>query len=56
MRFIDTTLMDSSEVYDCLRHDLSIVKLEACGFGNRGLNFLLDYLTFRKERTKVGSA
>ena len=31
-------------------------KLEAYGLGNNSLNLLLDYLTFRKQRTKVGSA
>ena len=36
-----------------LRHDLSIAKLEAYGLGNGILNFLLDYLTFRKQKTKV---
>ena len=55
-RFIGTILMDLSKVYDCLRHDFSIAKLEAYGLGNGSLNFLLDYLTFRKQRTKVGSA
>ena len=55
-RFIGTILMDLSKVYDCLRHDFSIAKLEAYGLGNGSLNFLLDCLTFRKQRTKVGSA
>ena len=48
--------MDLLKAYDCLRHDLSIAKLEAYGRGNGSLNFLLVYLTFRKQRTKVGSA
>ena len=47
--------MDLLKAYDCLRHDLSIAKLEAYVLGNGSLNFLLDYLTFRKQRTKVGS-
>ena len=55
-RFIGTVLMDLLKAYDCLRHDLSIAKLEAYGLRNGSLNFLLDYLTFRKQRTKVGSA
>ena len=36
-----------------LRHDLSIAKLEAYGLGNGILNFLLGYLTFRKQKTQV---
>ena len=43
--------MDLSKVYDCLLHDFLIAKLEACG----SLNLLLDYLSFRKQKTKVGS-
>ena len=55
-RFIGTILMDLSKVYDCLHHDFSIAKLAAYGLGNGSLIFLLDYLTFRKQRTEVGSA
>ena len=51
--FISTILLDLSNAYDCLHHDLLIVK---CGLGNGSLNLLLDYLSFRKQRTKVGSA
>ena len=54
-KFTGTILMDLTKAYDCLRHDLSIAKLEAYGLHNGSLNFLLDYLTFRRQRTKVGS-
>ena len=48
--------MDLPKAYDCLRHELLIAKLEAYGIGNDNLNLLLDYLTFRKQRTKAGSS
>ena len=48
--------MDLSKAYDCLHHDLLIARLEAYGLENGSLNFLLDSVTFRKQRTKVGSA
>ena len=53
---IGTILMDLSKAYDCLAHDLLIAKLEAYGLDNDSLNLLLDYLSFRKQRTKVSSA
>ena len=48
--------MDLSKAYECLSHDLLIAKLEAYGLDVVSLNFLLDYLSLRKHRTKVGSS
>ena len=47
--------MDLSKAYDCLPHDLLIGKVEAYGLDNGRLNLFLDNLSFRKQRTKVGS-
>ena len=55
-RFIGAMLMGLTKTYECLRYDLLIAKLEAYGLRNSSLNFHLDYLTFRKQRTKFGSA
>ena len=49
-------LMSLTKTYDFLCHDLLIAKLKACGLGNSSVNLLLDYLTFRKQKTLVGSA
>ena len=54
--YVGTSLMDLSKAYDCLSHDLLIAKLEAYGLDVDSLNFLLDYLSLRKHRTKVGSS
>ena len=54
--FIGTILMDLPKAYYCLPHDLLIAKLEVDGLGNGILNLLSDYLSFRKQRTKVCSA
>ena len=54
--FISTILMDLSKAYDCIPHNLLIAKLECYGVDNASLRLLLDYLTRRKERTKIGSS
>ena len=52
--YVGTVLMDLSKAYDCLPHDLIIAKLEAYGLDNSSLLFIHDYLSKRKQRTKVG--
>ena len=47
---------DLSKAFDTLPHDLLIAKLEAYGFGYRSLSFILDYLSDRKQRCKIGSS
>ena len=44
-----------SKAYDCLPHDLIIEKLEAYGLDTNSLRFVFDYLSSRKQRTKIGS-
>lgn len=46
-------LTDSSTAFDCLSHNLKIVKLNAYGFGNKTARFVYDYLTSYKRRTKI---
>ena len=47
--------MDLSKAFGCLTHDLLIAKLHAYGLDLVSLRILQDYLTNRKQRTKVGS-
>ena len=47
--------MDLSKAYDCLPHDLLMAKLETFGLDKDSLNLFLDYFSFRKQKTKVGS-
>ena len=48
-----TLLTDLSKAFYCLPHDLIIVKLNLYGFNLRALNLIHDYLTKRKQRTKI---
>ena len=55
--FVSTILMDLSKAYDdCLPHDLLIAKLEAYGLDTVSRSLLKNYLTNRKQRTKVRSS
>ena len=53
---VGTILMDLSKAYDCLPHNLTIAKLEAYGLDTNILRFIFDYLSCRKQRTKMGSS
>ena len=48
-------LTDLSKAFDCLHHDLLIAKLEAYGFGHSSLILIHNYLSGRKQRTKVNN-
>ena len=39
-----------------LPHDLLVAKSEAYGIDNNGLNLIRNYLTNRKQRTKISSS
>ena len=48
--------MDLSKAYDCLPDDLIIANLETYGLYTNSLRFIFDYLSSRKQRTKMGFA
>ena len=54
--FMGTILMDLSRAYDSLPHDLLAAKFEAYGIDKNGLNLIHNYLTNRKQRTKISSS
>ena len=53
---VGAVLTDLSKAFDCLNHKLIIAKLEAYDFSNEALTFIYDYLSNRKQRSKVKSS
>ena len=46
-------LTDLSKAFDCLNHELLTAKLNAYGFSLPALRLINDYLSNRKQRTKI---
>ena len=46
-------LTDLSKAFDCLDHELLIAKLNAYGFSLTASKLIYDYLSNRKQRTKI---
>ena len=49
-------LTNLSRAFNCLPHDLIIAKLNSYGFNLTALNLIHNYLTKRKQRTKINQS
>ena len=49
-------LTDLSKAFDCILHDLLIVKLAADGFDYQSLRIMESFLSNRQQRTKINNA
>ena len=52
---METIPVDLSKSYDCISNELLIAKLECHGLDEISLKLILNYLSHRKQRTKIGS-
>ena len=48
-----TALVALSKAYYCISHDLLLAKLNAYGIDSVGFLLVSDYLSRRKQRTKI---
>ena len=46
-------LTDLSKAFECLNHSLLLAKMDGCGLDKSALLFIQNYLTDRKQKTKV---
>ena len=52
----DALLTDLSKAFDCLEYELLIAKLNGYGFSLPALKLIHDYLSHRKQRTRVNNS
>ena len=54
-RYVAAKLMDLSKAFDCLPHDLLLLKLKYYDLSENVLKLMKSYLTNRKQCVKLGS-
>ena len=54
-KYVAAILMDLSKAFDCLSHDLLLLKLKAYGVSENAVKLLKSYLTNRKQCVKLGT-
>ena len=55
-KVFDVLLTDLSKAFDCLDHELLVAKLNAYGFSLPALRLINDYLSNRRQRTRIGNS
>ena len=56
VRLLVRYLTNLSKAFDCLDHELLIAKLNVYGFGLPALRLINNYLSHRKQRTRVNNS
>ena len=51
--YVGALLMDLSKAFDSIPHDLLICKMYAYGFSRNACDFMMSYLSYRRQRVKV---
>jgi hypothetical protein len=54
-KFIAAILMNLSKAFDCLPHNLLMLKLDAYGLSENSLKLLKSYLENRRQRITIGN-
>ena len=52
--FVGTVLIDLSKAYGCILHELLVAKVETNVVCKAALNLISNYISHRKQRTKIG--